>query len=74
MSSNAAKIKRPRLEREIKIIPENSVEFKDNVLMSIYANKIAFIDFNTETSIIIENKDIADFQKKIFKLLYKNLK
>lgn len=74
MSSNAAKIKRPRLEREIKVIPENSVEFKDNVLMSIYANKIAFIDFNTETSIIIENKDIADFQKKIFKLLYKNLK
>jgi len=74
MSSNAAKIKRPRLEREIKIIPENTVEFKDNVLMTIYAHKIAFIDFNTETSIIIENKDIADFQKKIFKLLYKSLK
>lgn len=74
MSSNAAKIKRPRLEREIKIIPENTIEFKDNVLMTIYANKIAFIDFNTETSIIIENKDMADFQKKIFKLLYKSLK
>lgn len=74
MSSNAAKIKKPRLEREIKVIPENSVEFKDNVFMTIYANKIAFIDFNTETSIIIENKDIADFQKKVFKLLYKSLK
>lgn len=74
MSANAAKVKKSRLEREIKVIPEDLVEFKDNVLMTIYAHKIAFIDFNTETSIIIENKDIADFQKKLFKLLYKRLK
>lgn len=74
MSPNAAKLKKARLEREIKVIPENVFEFQDNVLMTIYANKIAFIDFNTETSIIIENKDIADFQKKIFRLLFKSLK
>jgi hypothetical protein len=42
--------------------------------MTIYANKVWFIDFNTETSIIIENKQIAEFQKKLFKLLYKSLK
>jgi hypothetical protein len=74
MSSKSAKKKSPRLEREIKIIPENIDEFQDNVLMTIYANKVAFIDFNDESSILIENKEIAEFQKKLFKLLFKSLK
>ncbi|MCK9272451.1 hypothetical protein M0P65_02790 [Candidatus Gracilibacteria bacterium] len=74
MSSHAASIKKPRLERELRIIPKNIDDFQDNILMTIYANKVAFVDFNTETSILIENKDIADFQKKLFKLLFKSLK
>lgn len=73
MSSSAAKRKTPRLERELKRIPENIDEFQDNILMTIYSDKVAFIDFNSESSILIENKQIADFQKKIFKLLYKSL-
>jgi len=74
MSSKSAKSKKNRLERELKVIPENIDEFQDDILMTIYANKVWFIDFNTETSIIIENKQIAEFQKKLFKLLYKSLK
>lgn len=74
MSSNAAKNKSPKLERELKVIPENIDEFQDNVLMTIYSNKVWFIDFNTESSILIESKEIADFQRKLFKLLYKSLK
>lgn len=74
MSSKSAKIKKNRLEREIKIIPDKIDEFQDDILMTIYANKVWFIDFNSETSIIIENKQIAEFQKKLFKLLYKSLK
>ncbi len=74
MSSKAAKIKKPRLERELVIIPEKIDEFEDNIFMSIYANKVAYIDFNTETSIIIENKQIAQFQEKLFKMLFKSLK
>ena len=74
MSSHAASIKKPRLERELRIIPKNIDDFQDNIFMTIYANKVAFVDFNTETSILIENKDIADFQKKLFKLLFKSLK
>ena len=73
MSSKAAKIKKPRLERDLVVIPEEIDEFEDNIFMSIYANKLAYIDFNSESSIIIENKQIADFQKKIFKLLFKSL-
>jgi len=74
MSSKAAKIKKNRLEREMVTIPEQYDQFTDNIFMSIYSNKVAYIDFNTETSIIIENKQIADFQKKAFKLMYKSLK
>jgi hypothetical protein len=74
MSSKCAKKKFPRLEREIKIIPENIDEFQDNILMTIYSNKVAFIDFNDESSILIENKKIAEFQKKLFKLLFKSLR
>lgn len=74
MSSNAAKLKKPRLERDLVIVPEKIDEFEDNIFMSIYANKVAYIDFNTESSIIIENKQIAKFQEKLFKMLYKSLK
>lgn len=74
MSSKASTKKSPKLERELKIIPSNIDDFQDNILMTIYANKVWYIDFNTETSIIIESKEIADFQKKLFKLLYKSLK
>ena len=74
MSDKASKQKKKRLERDLKIIPKSIDEFDDNIFMSIYANKLAYIDFNTESSIIIENKQIAEFQKKLFRLLYKSLK
>ena len=74
MSYNAAKIKKSRLERDLVVIPEAIDEFDDNIFMSIYANKLAYIDFNTESSIIIENKQIADFQKKLFRLLLRSLR
>lgn len=73
MSSKAGKLKSPRLERELKVIPEKIDEFEDNVLMTIYGQKVAFVDFNSQSSIIIENKQIADFQKKLFQMLYKSL-
>jgi hypothetical protein len=74
MSSRAAQIKKQRLERDLIVIPEDFDEFEDDIFMSIYANKVAYIDFNSESSIIIENKQIANFQKKLFRLLFKSLK
>ena len=73
MSEKAAKSKKNRLERDLTIIPEKYDEFRDDVFMSIYSNKVAYIDFQTKTSIIIENKQIAKFQEKTFKLLFKSL-
>jgi sugar-specific transcriptional regulator TrmB len=74
MSANAAKVKKNRLDRDLVVIPPSVDDFDDNVLMTIYGNKVAYIDFNTETSITIDNALIADFQKKIFKFAYNALK
>lgn len=74
MSANAAKVKQKRLDRDLVVIPPSVDDFRDNVLMTIYGHKVAYIDFNTETSITIENAMIAEFQKKLFKLAYNSLK
>ena len=74
MSEAGSAKKRPRLERELVVIPPEYDEFVDDVSMTVYGNKVAFIEYNTEASIIIENAFIAQFQAKIFKLLYTSLK
>ncbi len=63
----------PSLDRAIKLIPQNYDLFDYDVAQIIYGNKIAFVDYNTETALIIENGPIAEFQRKIFKLLYNKL-
>jgi hypothetical protein len=71
MGSQAAKSKSPRLERELVIIPESLDEFDQNVSLTVYGDKVAYIDFTNESSIIIENPMIAEFQRKLFMLTYK---
>ena len=65
--------KRPRLERFIKYIPKEASLFDQNVIQLIYGSRIAFIDLNSEEGMIIENAALADFQKVIFRQLYKKL-
>jgi len=64
---------KPDLSRNTKVIPPEFDLFDQNIVQLIYGNKVAIIDINTETSFIIENEKFADFQKKIFKLLYSKL-
>lgn len=66
-------IKKPRLEREMKVVPKKYGLFDYDITQIIYGNKIAFVDYNTETSFIVENPIIAEFQKNIFKVLYDSL-
>ena len=68
-----AQTKPPRLERETKVVPSEYDLFDDNVTHLIYGDKVAVIDYNTETAIIIESKVIAEFQRKLFLLLYRKL-
>jgi len=72
-SEKGAKDKKPNLERAMKTIPEKYDLFDQNITQLIYGDKIAFIDYNTKTAFIVENKIMADFQRKIFKLLYSKL-
>lgn len=65
--------KKPRLERAVKFIPASLGLFDYDITEIIYGGKIAFLDYNTETAFIVENAVIAEFQKKIFKLLYDKL-
>jgi sugar-specific transcriptional regulator TrmB len=66
--------KKSRLDREMVTIPTGLSEFKENISMSIYNNKVAYMDYSTWSSIIIEHEQIATFQKQIFKLLFDSLK
>ena len=72
-SEETAKTKKPRLERDVKVISNKDNPFKYNITQVIYGDKVAFVDYNTETTLIIENPIIAEFQKMIFKSLYRKL-
>jgi len=65
--------KRSRLERFIKFIPTETDQFEQNIIQLVYGKRMSIIDLNTEEVTIIENKQLADFQKVIFQLLYKRL-
>ncbi len=65
--------KHPRLEREIKVVPPDFDLFEYSISQIIYGNKVAVIDYNTETAVVIENETIAKFQGKIFELLFRKL-
>lgn len=65
--------KHVRLEREIKVVPPDFDLFEYSVSEIIYGNKVAVIDYNTETAVVIENATIAKFQQKIFELLFRKL-
>lgn len=74
MSESWAKTKSPRLERELITIPPELDDFEDNISLTIYGDKIAYIDFSSETSIIIEHKVLVDFHKKMFRIMYMSLR
>lgn len=72
-NKTAGNQKKLRPERSIKFINTDQMEFKQNIVQFIYGNKVSLLDFNTENAYIIENKEMADFQKSIFKTLFKKL-
>lgn len=65
--------KKPSLNRAMKVLPSTDIPANFNVTELIYGKKIAFIDYNSETALVIENEAIAEFSRSIFKALYKRL-
>lgn len=58
--------------RFIKTVPKDFL-FDDDVTVLVYGSKVAYIDFNSDTGIVIESPPLARFQEKLFKLLWKKL-
>ncbi len=65
--------KQLNLDREVKVVPADFDLFEYDVSQVIYGDKVAVIDYNSETAMVIENKTVAQFQKKIFELLWRKL-
>ncbi len=62
-----------RLGRGVRFVPDHFDLFGLDITQLIYGKKIVLIDYNSKTVITIENEMIAEFQKRIFKLLYSKL-
>ena len=65
--------KKARLERFIKYIQSKESVFEQNVIQIVYGRRIALIDLNSKESTVIENEALAEFQKVIFRQLYRKL-
>jgi hypothetical protein len=62
-----------RLGRSVKVVPKEYDIFQDGMNMLIYKDKVAIIDFVSDTTITVKHKVFAEFQKKLFKLLYSKI-
>lgn len=72
-NSTSGSQKRSRLERFIRYMPEEAEAFNFDIIQLIYGNRVSFIDLADEHVVILENQALADFQKVLFKQLYKKL-
>lgn len=66
--------KKPKLEREVVVIPQGYDLFEENVTKIIYGSKVAIVDYNTHVSYIIESPVFANFERKVFELLFRFLR
>jgi len=73
LSEKAYNQKKRKLERDEKVVDSRDIMLDDNIMFTIYWDKLSLIDFNKETAIIIESPEMARFQEKVFKLLFKKL-
>lgn len=65
--------KRPRLNRSIKVVPPQYDLFVYDISQIIYGTKVAFVDYRSKTVTLIDSPIFAEFQRKIFKLLFDKL-
>lgn len=63
-----------KIKKQSVIIPKKYDLFEDDIIKVIYKNKVAVIDYNSNQGFIIENNMFANFERKLFKLLFQFLK
>ncbi|NDE68294.1 hypothetical protein EB052_01670 [bacterium] len=61
------------LGKQVKAVPKSFDLFNDRIGFAIYKDKIMIADYESKSAITIKHQKLADFQKKLFKLLYSKL-
>lgn len=59
--------------KDMKAVPADFNLFEDDIVFSIYGDKISIVDYASETAVTIESSRLARFQEKLFKLLWRRL-
>ncbi len=62
-----------KLGRAVKTIPKEFDLFNQEINLLIYQDKVVVIDYPSKTAITIKHGKFAEFQKKLFKLLFSKL-
>ncbi len=62
-----------RLTRHTRYIPQDVDTFDYNISQIIYKDTVMFVDYDTETATVIQNKRFADLQLRLFKILFSKL-
>lgn len=73
IANDDGKIHSKKLTKHVKVIPKSFDSFNDRVGVAIYGNKVLIVDYESESAVTINHAKFAEFQKKIFKLLYSKL-
>ncbi len=62
-----------RLNCASKVFPKEFDDFEYNIGETIYNDTVYFEDYDEQTTLVIQNARFAQFQKRIFEMLYKKL-
>ncbi len=62
-----------KLGKYVKSVPRSFDLFNDRIGLAIYKNKVLIVDYETQSVITIAHGKFAEFQKKLFKLLFSKL-
>lgn len=73
-NEDAVASKSKRLNRELAAIPDAFGPFDDDVTKIIYGDRVAVIDYASETAFTIESAAFARLEEKIFRLLFRYLR
>ncbi|MFA7194033.1 MAG: helix-turn-helix domain-containing protein [Candidatus Paceibacterota bacterium] len=72
-SKHTMHAKSNHLTRSVKAVPPTFDLFEYEMSLTMYKDKVVLVDFETESVIEIKHQRFAEFQKKVFKLLFSKL-
>jgi sugar-specific transcriptional regulator TrmB len=68
-----SKTRSPRMNRYTKTVNSEEFKLEDNAFEVISDKNVLFVDLNSEQAFLFEGEKFAEFQRNVFKILYKKL-